>query len=86
MKSHKPGTSTSEVEVVGINARGIWLYVKGGEYFLSHEDYPWFKDARIADVLDVQLIHEVHLRWPALDVDLTLESLGEPEAYPLVYH
>ena len=25
-----------------------------------------------------------HLRWPALDVDLTLDSIVNPEAYPLV--
>jgi hypothetical protein len=25
-----------------------------------------------------------HLYWPALDVDLTLESIRHPERYPLV--
>ena len=85
MKSQKPGASTSDIEVIGVNSRGIWLYVKGAEYFLSHKDYPWFKEATIADVLNVRLLHEFHLHWPALDVDLSLKSLGTPEAYPLVY-
>lgn len=26
-----------------------------------------------------------HLRWPDLDVDLTLNSIKNPEAFPLVY-
>ncbi|HUU43859.1 MAG TPA: DUF2442 domain-containing protein [Planctomycetota bacterium] len=85
MKSSRRGATISEAEVIGINRHGIWLYVKGAEYFLPHGDYPWFKEARIADILDVRLLHETHLHWPALDVDLCLESLGKPEAFPLVY-
>ena len=85
MKSRKLGASTLDVEVTGVNTHGVWLYVKGSEYFLPYEDYPWFKEAKVADILDVQLLHESHLYWPALDVDLCVESLGEPEGSPLVY-
>ena len=85
MKSQKLGASTSDVEVTGVNIHGLWLFVKGAEYFLPHKDYPWFKEAKVADILDVQLLPESHLYWPALDVDLCLESLGNPEAFPLVY-
>ena len=85
MRSPKPGASTSDVEVMGVNGHGLWLFAKGAEYFLPYEDYPWFKEARIADILNIELVHESHLHWPALDVDLSLESLDNPEAYPLVY-
>ncbi len=85
MKSQKLGASTSDVEVTGVNIHGVWLFVKGSEYFLSYKDYPWFKEAKVADILNVQLLHESHLYWPALDVDLCLESLGDPQAFPLVY-
>ena len=85
MTSPKLGASTSDVEVTNVGAHGIWLFVKGREYFLPHDQYPWFRDARIREVLTVELLHDTHLHWPALDVDLCLESLGTPEAPPLIY-
>jgi hypothetical protein len=85
MKSQKLGTDTSVTEVVNISAHGVWLYVNGREFFLSHAEYPWFRDATLAAVLNVQLIHGAHLHWPDLDVDLELDSLENPEAYPLTY-
>jgi hypothetical protein len=83
MKSQAPGASTSEVEVANIDAHGIWVYVKGAEHFLPYTDYPWFRDATVRDITDVRLLHGLHLHWPALDVDLSLDSLAHPEAYPL---
>ena len=74
-----------EVEVTQVDTHGIRLYARGAEYFLPYGQYPWFRDARLREVLDVQLLHGNHLRWPSLDVDLCIESLGNPEAYPLVY-
>lgn len=85
MRSRKLGAPTSDVEVTGVNVHGLWLFVKGSEYFLPHDDYPWFKEAKVADILNVQLLHGSHLYWPTLDVDLCLESLGNPEAFPLTY-
>ena len=35
--------------------------------------------------LDVELLHEDHLFWPDLDVDLSLDSLQCPESFPLIY-
>jgi len=84
MKSQKPGTSISPVEVTNIDAHGLWVFVNGKEYFLPHEEYPWFRTARVSDVLNVQLLHGVHLHWPALDVDLSVKSLENPGEYPLV--
>ena len=85
MKSSKPGERTSRVEVTNISAHGIWLWVREREYFLPHEDFPWFEKARVRDVLDVQLLHDHHLFWPKLDVDLELESLTKLAEYPPVY-
>jgi hypothetical protein len=85
MKSAKHGKSTSPVEVQGISKFGVWLFVQGEEYFLSHEEYPWFKNARVSEVMNVRLINGNHLEWPDLDVDLELESLVHPEKYPLKY-
>ena len=86
MKLKKPGKSISDVEVLNISLHGFWLYVKGKEYFLSYQEYPWFRDARVSEILNVNLLHQSHLYWPRLDIDLELISLENLEQYPLVYH
>ena len=85
MKSSAHGTSTSNVEVSNISPHGVWLWVKGKEFFLSYEDFPWFKDASLASIYRVQLIHGRSLRWEELDVDLALDSLEHSDRYPLKY-
>jgi hypothetical protein len=84
MKLSRPGAHTFHVEVAGIDIHGIWILVRGKECFLPHEDYPWFRKARVEDVMNVELHHGVHLHWPALDVDLSLDSLDSPHKYLLV--
>lgn len=85
MKSSAVGKNISHAEVQNISKHGIWLYVKGQEYLLPFKDYPWFKDAKVAEIQNVRLLHGMHLHWPDLDVDLELESLQNPEKYPLIY-
>lgn len=85
MKSHRLGKSTSRVEVLNISSRGVWLYVKGKEYFLPHEEFPWFRGATVAQIHAVKLLHGRHLHWERLDVDIELDSLEHPERYPLRY-
>jgi hypothetical protein len=85
MRSSVPSTSASEVEVTNVGSFGLWILLQEKEYFLPYEQYPWFKEARIADVLNVTLAHEDHLHWPALGVDLCVESLDHPEDFPLIY-
>ena len=79
------GKSTSEVEVSNIDVHGFWLYVKGKEYFLPFDEYPWFKNAKVSDIINVELLHESHLHWPKLDVDIDLLSLKIPGQTPLSY-
>ena len=55
------------------------------EYFLPYTDSPWFRAARVEQILNVELLHGEHLHWPDLDVDLALDSLAQPEAFPLIY-
>jgi len=84
MNSSKPGEGTLPVEIGNIDRFGFWLLVGDSEYFLSYEDFPWFREAKVADILNVELVHDTHLYWPVLDVDLCVESLERPERYPLV--
>lgn len=84
MKLKEHGKNILEVEISAVTANGIWIYVKGKEYFLPFEEYPWFKAAKIGDILDVKLLHQDHLYWEKLDVDLDINSLDNLEQYPLI--
>jgi hypothetical protein len=46
--------------------------------------FPWFKDASVSAIQNVRLVNEHYLYWPDLDVDLAVESIEEPERFPLV--
>ena len=85
MKSNVAGKNTSPTEVTNISAHGVWLFVNSREYLLSYDDFPWFKEAKVSAILEVKLLHDNHLFWPQLDVDLELKSLDNIEHYPLVY-
>ena len=85
MNSSLLGAVTSAVEVTNVDSFGLWILLQEKEYFLPYDEYPWFKNARLDQVLNVQLLHENHLRWPDLDVDLSAESLEQPDNYPLIY-
>lgn len=85
MKSRVRGKNTSQVEVSNIDVHGFWLYVEDKECFLPFEEYPWFKNAKVKEILNVQLLHGCHLYWPDLDVDLELSCIASPDKYPLKY-
>ena len=76
--------SNSEVEVSHISQHGIWLLVDDREMFLSYDTFPWFKNASVSAVLNVQLPQPHHLYWPDLDIDLAVESIEDPEGFPLL--
>lgn len=84
MKSQAGGKITLEVEVTQINKQGIWLLVGEKESFLSFENFPWFRDASVGAIHNVELLNERHLYWPDLDVDLAVESIDHPERFPLI--
>lgn len=82
MKSLRNGRDIS-VSVENITSFGLWMLVKGKEYFLTYQDYPYFKDQTIKSIQNVKLLHGFHLHWPDLDVDLEINNLENPEKYPL---
>lgn len=84
MTSAQHGHSTSAVEVTNVSPHGFWLLVEQREYFVLFKDFPWFRNATIAELMKVELPSPHHLYWPDLDVDLAVESLDHPERYPLV--
>ena len=84
MKSETLGKSTSEAEVTQISKHGIWLLLHEKEHFLSFENFPWFKNAPVSAIHNVELLNEQHLYWPDLDLDLAVESIEHPDRFPLV--
>ena len=84
MKSAVLGRNTSQVEVTNVSAHGFWLFIAEEELFLPFSEFPWFKEASIAQITRVELPSTHHLYWPELDVDLAVESIEHPGKYPLV--
>ena len=84
MTSHAHGTATSPAEVTNISPHGIWLLAGDEELFLPFDAFPWFRSARVSDILAVEAPLPDHFHWPALDIDLSLECIRHPENYPLV--
>ena len=80
----KSNISSTSVDVLMINDKGVMLSVQGQDYFLSYNRVPWMRDATINEVLDVQMSGKNAIEWPKLEVDLEVESLKHPERYPLL--
>jgi len=84
MRSAPPGASTSPVEVTNLSPHGFWLFVGERELFVPFKQFPWFREASVRQITNVELPSPDHLYWPDLDIDLAVESLEHPEKYPLV--
>lgn len=84
MKSGQPGASISELEVTNVSMHGFWVLVDERERFVPFAEFPWFAQATIAEISKVERPAPHHLYWPDLDIDLHLDSIENPEAFPLV--
>jgi hypothetical protein len=62
----------------------FWLLLGDEELFVPFSSFPWFRDASIGKLTEVELPSPHHLYWPALDVDLAVDSIRHPEQFPLV--
>ena len=83
MNSLAPGKNTSVVEVTNISAHGVWILVREKELFMSYEDFPWFKDQTVRTITNVEEQSQGHFYWPDLDIDLTIETIKNPDRFPL---
>lgn len=84
MKSAKPGRRTSPAEVTNVSKHGFWLLIGDQERFVPFAQFPWFREAPIGHLLNVELPSARHLYWPDLDVDIAVESIDHPERFPLI--
>ena len=81
-----PGTAISAPEVTHVSKHGLWLLREDEELFLPFEKFPWFRQATIEQITHIEAPGPDHLYWPDLDIDLTVESIRHPEAFPLISH
>jgi hypothetical protein len=79
-----PGTVTSAAEVTHVSRHGFWLLLGDEELFLPFENFPWFKSATIEQISQVEWPTKDHVYWPLLDIDLSVASIRDPAAFPLI--
>ena len=79
-----PGTVISAPEVTHVSKHGFWLLLADEEVLLPFEQFPWFRSATIDQISHVERPTPDHLYWPELDIDLSLESIRQPDTFPLV--
>ncbi len=83
-----PGANISQAEAAGqsqitsIEIDGFWLLTGEGEYFVSFEDYPEFRDAPVKQIFRFDQAFD-HFHWPDLDIDIELDALKHPDRFPL---
>jgi Protein of unknown function (DUF2442) len=78
------GTITSVAEVTHVSKNGFWVLLDAEELLVPFEHFPWFKKATIEQLSEVEWPALNHLYWPQLDVDLSVESIRDPLAFPLI--
>ncbi len=79
----KHGRTILETEVTNISSHGLWILSNEREFFLSYDNFPWFKDKTVNDITKVESFGQGHLYWENLDVDLSLDMIEHPERFPL---
>jgi len=78
------GASTSGVEISHVSKHGFWLLLKDEELLVSFAEFPWFKEVSIEQLSKVELPSDNHLYWPQLDIDICVDSIRNPKAFPLI--
>ena len=78
------GTVILGPEITQVSRHGFWLLLADEELFLPFEQFPWFRQATIDKLSRVEAPSPDHLYWPDLDIDLAVESIRHPDAFPLV--
>lgn len=84
LRSATRGKRTLGAEVTNVSTHGFWLLVAERELFVPFDEFPWFRDAPVGQIVKVELQGPNHLHWPGLDVDLAVESIERPETFPLL--
>jgi hypothetical protein len=79
-----PGSVTSAVEVTHVSTHCLWLLLGDEELVMPFAEFPWFKQATIAQLSNVNWPTPDHLYWPQLDIDFSVASIRAPHMFPLL--
>lgn len=72
------------VELANVSQHGLWLLIDAREHYLPFDLFPWLQAATIGQLSRIERPARDHLYWPDLDVDLSMDTIERPEAYPMV--
>ncbi len=78
------GIDISAPEILNISINGFWLLIATEELFVPFQKFPWFLNATVKQICNLQWPTQDHLYWSDLDIDLSLESIRNPDVFPLV--
>jgi len=81
-----PGILILVPEVTHISKNGLWILLGNEELLLPFDKFPWFRKATIEQIQLVEWPTPDHLYWPQLDVDISVQSIRNPENFPLIAH
>jgi Protein of unknown function (DUF2442) len=84
MKSAPHGHDISAAEITNVSKHGCWVLLGDEELFMPFTHFPWFRNASIGQLTNIEWPSPDHLYWPELDVDLSVTSIRQPEQFPLV--
>ena len=63
MISDEPGKGTSVVELSNVSPHGMWLLVDDREIYLPFAEFPWFRDASIAELSVIEHPDLKGIKW-----------------------
>ncbi len=72
----------SHAVVTSISPNGFWLQFRDEELYLAFVEFPRFEHATVAQICRVQCVSASRLYWPDIDVDLGIEAIRNPVAFP----
>lgn len=70
--------------ITHVSKTGVWLLARGNEMFLDYDRFPWFRDAPVKAILNLEEARAGRFHWPDLDIALTEEIIENPDRFPLV--
>jgi hypothetical protein len=76
------GIYFSCAEVTSLSPHGFWLQCGEEELYMPFVEFPLFEHATIAQICRVEFVSRNRLYWPDLDLDLTLDAIRNPMAFP----
>lgn len=65
-------------DITSIDRRGFWLRWRDEELYLPFALFPWFEHATVAQLCRVEMLGDSCLYWPALDLELGMDSIRSP--------